>query len=107
MKKYIYSLVVISSLSFCSASDLSSYKNVRLIQELNVTQPAIVEITKLNQSDNYLVTNDKGESVPQRRRRKRIGSSTVDAPTAVAQNMVWAVDFQFDSDEQGRAINVG
>ena len=32
---------------------------------------------------------DEGLRVPQRRRRKRVGSSTVDAP-----NVVWAVDFQ-------------
>jgi hypothetical protein len=87
MKKYVYSLIVISSLSFCSASDLSSYKNVRLIQELNVTQPAIVEITKLNQSDNYLVTNDKGESVPQQlqviRKIKLIPPSQVEGCTNV------------------------
>lgn len=38
---------------------------------------------------------DEGLRVPQRRRRKRVGSSTVDAPTASAPNAVWAVDFQF------------
>ena len=45
---------------------------------------------------------DEGLRVPQRRRRKRVGSSTVDAPTADAPNVVWAVDFQFDADEHGR-----
>jgi putative transposase len=49
---------------------------------------------------------EEGLRVPQQRRRKRTGSSTVDAPTADAPNMVWAVDFQFDSDEQGRAIKI-
>jgi putative transposase len=48
----------------------------------------------------------EGLRVPQRRRRKRTGSSTVDVPAADAPNMVWAVDFQFDSDEQGRAIKI-
>ncbi|WP_448941047.1 IS3 family transposase [Micrococcus luteus] len=44
---------------------------------------------------------DEGLRVPQRRRRKRVGSSTVDAP-----NVVWAVDFQFDADEHGRPIKI-
>ena len=43
---------------------------------------------------------------PQRHRRKRVGSSTVDAPAACAPNVVWAVDFQFDVDEKGRAIKI-
>ncbi|WP_094394097.1 IS3-like element ISAar43 family transposase [Kocuria varians] len=49
---------------------------------------------------------EEGLRVPQRRRRKRVGSSTVDAPAAVAPNLVWAVDFQFDTDEQGRPIKI-
>src|SRR5690606_1361735 len=49
---------------------------------------------------------DEGLRVPQRRRRKRVGSSTVDAPTADAANVVWAVDFQFDADEHGRPIKI-
>ncbi len=49
---------------------------------------------------------EEGLRVPQRRRRKRVGSSTVDAPTADAPNVVWAVDFQFDADEQGRPIKI-
>ena len=49
---------------------------------------------------------EEGLRVPQRRRRKRVGSSTVDAPAAVALNLVWAVDFQFDADEQGRPIKI-
>ncbi|MGW0361872.1 IS3 family transposase [Micrococcus luteus] len=49
---------------------------------------------------------DEGLRVPQRRRRKRVGSSTVDAPMADAPNVVWAVDFQFDADEHGRPIKI-
>lgn len=49
---------------------------------------------------------DEGLRVPQRRRRKRVGSSTADAPTADAPNVVWAVDFQFDADEHGRPIKI-
>jgi len=49
---------------------------------------------------------EEGLRVPQRRRRKRVGSSTVDAPAAVAPNLVWAVDFQFDADERGCPIKI-
>ena len=49
---------------------------------------------------------DEGLRVPQRRRRKRVGSSTADPLTADAPNVVWAVDFQFDADEQGRPIKI-
>lgn len=49
---------------------------------------------------------EEGLRVPGRRRRKRVGSSTVNAPAATEANMVWAVDFQFDADEQGRAIKI-
>ena len=48
----------------------------------------------------------EGLRVPQRRRCKRVGSSTVDAPAAVAPNLVWAVDFQFDADERGCPIKI-
>jgi hypothetical protein len=47
------------------------------------------------------------ERVPQRRRRKRHGTSTTaDVPTADAPNRVWAVDFQFDSTTDGRPIKI-
>lgn len=49
---------------------------------------------------------EEGLRVPVKRRRKRLGSSTVDAPEASAPNVVWAVDFQFDADEHGRAIKI-
>ncbi|OYN84458.1 IS3 family transposase, partial [Parenemella sanctibonifatiensis] len=49
---------------------------------------------------------EEGLRVPQRRRRKRVGASTADAPSASAPNLVWAVDFQFDSDERGRPIKI-
>jgi putative transposase len=50
---------------------------------------------------------EEGLRVPQRRRRKRHGSST--APPAVvadAPNRVWAVDFQFDVTTDGRPIKI-
>jgi len=45
--------------------------------------------------------------VPQRRRRKRLGTSTApDRPKADAPNKVWAVDFQFDATTDGRPIKI-
>lgn len=49
---------------------------------------------------------DEELRVPQRRRRKRVGASTIDAPTADAPNVVWAVDFQFDVCEQGNVLKI-
>jgi transposase InsO family protein len=51
---------------------------------------------------------DEGLRVPQRRRRKRVGTSTssCEIPTAHAPNIVWAVDFQFDSTTDGKAIKI-
>jgi transposase InsO family protein len=50
---------------------------------------------------------DEGLRVPQRRRRKRLGSSTApDTMTADAPNRVWAVDFQFDSTTDGRPVKI-
>jgi transposase InsO family protein len=49
---------------------------------------------------------EEGLRVPQRRRRKRVGISTVQAPAATRPNVVWAVDFQFDADEAGRPIKI-
>jgi putative transposase len=50
---------------------------------------------------------EEGLRVPQRRRRKRPGVSTVPGTvTADAPNQVWAVDFQFDSTTDGRPIKI-
>ena len=50
---------------------------------------------------------DEGLRVPQRRRRKRVGSSTApDTTTADTPNRVWAVDFQFDSTTDGRPVKI-
>lgn len=48
----------------------------------------------------------EGLRVRQRRRRQRVGASTAETPSSAAPNMVWAVNFQFDSDERGRPIKV-
>ncbi len=44
--------------------------------------------------------------MPQRRRRKRVGTSSTNTATADAPNVVWAVDFQFDVCEQGKAFKI-
>jgi transposase InsO family protein len=49
---------------------------------------------------------EEGLRVPQRRRRKRHGTSTANVPTADAPNRVWAVDFQFDVTSDGRPIKI-
>jgi transposase InsO family protein len=50
---------------------------------------------------------EEGLRVPQRRRRKRHGTSTApDAVTADAPNRVWAADFQFDASTDGRPIKL-
>ena len=50
---------------------------------------------------------EEGLRVPQRRRRKRLGTSTAPArPVADAPNRVWAVDFQFDATTDGRPVKI-
>jgi transposase InsO family protein len=50
---------------------------------------------------------EDGLRVPQRRRRKRLGTSTTsNPPKADAPNKVWAVDFQFDATTDGRPIKI-
>lgn len=49
---------------------------------------------------------EDGLRVPQRRRRKRVGASTVTTVTAVAPNRLWALDFQFDATEDGRPVEI-
>jgi transposase InsO family protein len=50
----------------------------------------------------------EGLRVPQRRRRKRVGTSTTGTtlPAADAPNRVWAVDFQFDATTDGRLVKI-
>lgn len=49
---------------------------------------------------------EEGLRVPLRRRRKRVGVSTTGWPTASALNMVWALDFQFDTCQAGKPIKI-
>jgi transposase InsO family protein len=50
---------------------------------------------------------EEGLRVPQKRRRKRLGTSTTpNLPVADAPNTVWAVGFQFDATTDGRPIKI-
>ena len=50
---------------------------------------------------------EEGLRVPQRRRRKRIGTSTTTHTlVADAPNRVWAVDVQFDATTDGRPVSL-
>jgi putative transposase len=49
---------------------------------------------------------EEGLRVPQRRHLKHVKSSIVEASAEVAPNVVWAIGFQFDSDERGRPIKI-
>jgi transposase InsO family protein len=49
---------------------------------------------------------EEGLRVPRQRRRKRRGASTVEGVKADAPNVVWAVDFQFDVTNDGRAVKI-
>jgi putative transposase len=50
---------------------------------------------------------EEGLRIPQRRRRKRHGTSTTTGtPCADAPNRVWAADFQFDVTTDGRPIKI-
>lgn len=49
---------------------------------------------------------EEGLRVVVKRRRKRVGSSTVEAVTAQKAGDVWSVDFQFDSTITGRPVKI-
>lgn len=50
---------------------------------------------------------EEGMRVHVRRRRTRVGTSTTPpVPTATASNVVWAIDFQFDSTTDGRPVKI-
>jgi putative transposase len=49
---------------------------------------------------------EEGLRVPQRRRRKRRGTSTAPQISADAPDQVWAADFQFDVTTDGRPIKI-
>ena len=61
----------------------------------------------INHKKTQRLWREEGLRVPQRRRRKRIGSSTAGQHvTAAAPDDVWGIDFQFDRVEDGQAMKV-
>lgn len=60
----------------------------------------------INKKKVWRLWREEGLKVPQRRCRKRAGTSTLKPFKPYAANQVWAVDFQFTADEQGRAIKI-
>lgn len=52
------------------------------------------------------IWQEEGLQVPQRTRRKRAGASTVPYTPADAPNVVWGIDFQFDTTTHGRKIKI-
>ena len=65
MKKLIVAFLSFGLLTCVYGADISRYKQVQTMESASVTQPAIAEVVGLNVSTVYIVTNDKGESVPQ------------------------------------------
>ncbi len=49
---------------------------------------------------------EEGLRVPVRRRRKRVGAATTAVREADAPNVVWAIDFQFDTTGDGRKFKI-
>ena len=61
----------------------------------------------VNQKKIQRLWREEGLRVPQKRRRKRLGTSTTpNPPKADAPNRVWAVDFQFDATTDGRPVKI-
>jgi putative transposase len=70
----------------------------------NAYHDARAEGWAINHKKVQRLWREEGLRVPQRRRRKRLGTSTTGiVPTADAPNRVWAVDFQFDTTGSGAA----
>ena len=82
MKKYtLASIFLIGIFSTCFAADLSRYQNVRHVEELKVTQPAIVELSRLDSSRVYVVATLQGETIQQQ--FQTIRTTRVILPTKV------------------------
>jgi len=64
------------------------------------------EGARVNHKKVQRLWRQEGLKVPVKRHRKRVGVSTAVLPAADAPNKVWAVDFQFDSDENGKKIKI-
>lgn len=93
MKKFVVVVAILVSLSaIASAADLSRYVEMREIQKIDVTQPAIVQLSNLDSTRVYVVATDKGETVPQQFQTTR--KTTVILPTRVEGCISKCVDAQ-------------
>jgi len=62
---------------------------------------------KINKKKVHRLWRSEGLQVAQRRRRKRVGESSGPIIDADAPNVVWAIDFQFDSTADGHKFKIG
>lgn len=60
----------------------------------------------INRKRIHRLWREEGLQVAKRRRRKRVGTSTGPMIDADAANVVWAIDFQFDSTHDGRRFKI-
>ncbi|MCW4352588.1 IS3 family transposase [Hoyosella sp. YIM 151337] len=60
----------------------------------------------INRKKVHRLWREEGLRVPQRRRRKRTGTTTAPISEASAPNDVWAIDFQFDTTADGRTFKI-
>lgn len=81
MKKFYWSLICVSSITFCYAFDVSSYTTVAPVTQLPVSQPSVVEINNLSRQANYALVDSHGDAVPQQFRV--ITRSTLVPPESV------------------------
>jgi transposase InsO family protein len=73
----------------------------------NAYHDARAEGRTVNHKKIQRLWREEGLRVPQRRRRKRLGTTTTQTlPVADAPNRVWAVDFQFDATTDARPIQI-
>jgi transposase InsO family protein len=61
---------------------------------------------EINKKKVHRLWRQEGLQVAVRRRRKRVGSSTGPIIDADAPNVVWAIDFQFDSTHDGQRFKI-
>ena len=61
----------------------------------------------INKKRVHRVWREEGLQVVKRRRRKRVGESSGPIIETDAPNVVWAIDFQFDSTADGIRFKIG
>lgn len=64
------------------------------------------EVREVNKKKVHRLWREEGLQVRVRSPRKRAGISSIPAIVADAPNVVWAIDFQFDSTIDGKAIKI-